>query len=368
MAKKKVTLVHVLPLEFFPPATNLLNFLSKDEQVAVSCFSTHNHKSRPIYKNASVTIKRTHYPAYVAGRIKSLFALLTMIGSALWFLLRKKPDAVVYIEPHSALPVYLYARFFNRKAKIFIHHHEYYTKEEYKAPSMKMVDLGHQKEVSYLYKRATWISQTNAQRLDFFAKDYAFVTSGQLHIMPNYPPSSWKKAKVKQVQNDKLKLVYLGAISFENTYVRELVHFVNANNTQYSLDIYTFNVHKDVDQFLLENRSESIHYHNNGVQYDDIPKTLTQFDIGVILYKGHNLNYTYNAPNKLFEYLACDLGVWVPLEMEGCKPYLSDKVMLLDFNKLTYPLPVSDKLPPLENTFYCEEVYQNLLDCIHEQH
>lgn len=46
------------------------------------------------------------------------------------------------------------------------------------------------------------------------------------------------------------------------------------------------------------------------VKYFDLPLILTNYDIGLVLYKGHIPNYVYNVPNKVYEYLICGLEVW----------------------------------------------------------
>lgn len=51
---------------------------------------------------------------------------------------------------------------------------------------------------------------------------------------------------------------------------------------------------------------------DSGINYSDLPGVIRAYDVGVILYNGHIANYVFNAPNKLFEYLACGLDVWSP--------------------------------------------------------
>ena len=50
------------------------------------------------------------------------------------------------------------------------------------------------------------------------------------------------------------------------------------------------------------------------------------------------MNYVYNAPNKLFEYLACGLDVWFPDVMTGSVPYVTEltypKVIAVNFTEL----------------------------------
>lgn len=360
---KRLFIIHSLALEFYPPITNLLRVLEKDNRFDVRVFSTHNNKKREVFSSTQIPIYRTVYPAYAKNLIIKLWAYLGLIVKPVWLMLRFRPKAVFYLEPHSALPIYLYKRFFNSQALLYIHHHEFYSKEDFYGPSMAAVRFFHSLETKYLFKHAAWISQTNIQRLELFGEDYPFISPGVLHTMANYPPNSWKLKIKKLSSSEKIRLLYIGALSFENTYIRALVEYVLAYKNKLSLTIYSFNVSGDVQRYLENQDQEIIMYHKNGVNYNDIPSIANSHDVGLVIYKGHNLNYIYNAPNKLFEYLACRLDVWIPQEIEGCKPYLNENgrpaVKSIDFSELNSELIAQycqrKKVSCVESIYYCEE-------------
>ena len=101
-----------------------------------------------------------------------------------------------------------------------------------------------------------------------------------------------------------------------------------------------------------------------GLPYDELPRIIKNYTVGVVLYNGHIPNYIYNAPNKLFEYLACGLDVWLPQTMIGSLPYVTQnsypKVTALDFTTL----PEFDLYSGIDRTglhfkpttFFCEDV------------
>lgn len=337
---KRVYILHLLPLEYYPPITNLLNILSKDKRVKTAVFSTKNNKNRPRFQTENIHISRTNYPGYQKNIILKFWSFFTYVVLPLWQLIVFKPHVLMYYEPHSAMPAYVYKKFFNRKVKIIIHYHEYYAPTDFNGPSMGSVRYFHKLETTYLYKKAAWISQTNRQRLDFFSKDNPCVPNSKLFTLANYPPKSWTKRRNKPSRiNVPIKLLYLGALSFENTYIREIVAFVQKNPNMLHLDIFSYNMHKDVLSWLASLKITNIKLNHLGVAYDAIPKIASNYDLGLVLYKGHNTNYQYNAPNKLFEYLVCGLDVWVPKELAGCKKYLNKDskpcVVEVDYNYLS---------------------------------
>ena len=332
---KRVYIIHLLPLEYYPPITNLLNILSKDKLVKTAIFSTKNNKYRPRFQTKNIQISRTNYPGYQKNIILKFWSFFTYVFLPLWQIIVFKPHVLMYYEPHSALPAYLYKRFFNPGVKLFIHHHEYYAPEEFQDPAMRSVRFFHKLETTFLFKKAAWISQTNSHRLDFFSKDYPYVPKSILFSLANYPPLSWAKSLKKRSKiKGPIKLLYIGALSFENTYIREIVTFVRNNPNSIKLDIFSYNIHNDVLSWLQSESIENISLNAFGIPYGQIPKIASSYDIGLVLYKGHNINYQYNAPNKLFEYLVCGLDVWVPKELLGCKAYLNSQTrpFVLDVN------------------------------------
>lgn len=366
----KIAIVHTLPLEYYPPVTNLLDILAQKKDMQVLVISTNNSKKRKTYGQQGIRLHRTAYPAYVKGLFRKLLAFAEMILSPLVWLIRFRPDVLMYYEPHSAYPVYLYKRYIRPSVRLFIHYHEYYTPEEFKAPHMKMVEFFHRKEVNFLYETAEWISQTNPFRLDFFSKDYPFIPRSSLHALPNYPPESWGAHQRPSSVDSPVKLLYLGALSFENTYIREMVEYVKKNPGKVILDIYSYQLADDVEVFLNNLHSENVRFFHEGVDYEKIPEIAAEYRAGLILYKPHNINYTFNAPNKLFEYLACGLDVWFPEEMTGTYPYITEgtypKVIKTDFerlNELNLEEMIScEGLTYKPSEYFAEKVYGEFID------
>lgn len=335
----RIFILHLLPLEFYPPVTNLLAILDKDKEVIAEVYSSYNNKNRVPFKAINIPIIRTEYPGNTENILLKLWHFFKFIIKPFLRLLLFRPDVIFYYEPHSAMPVYFYKKFIRRKVRIFIHYHEYYSKSDFNGPSMASVRLFHKFEVSFLYDKAEWISQTNNDRLSFFSKDYPFVSKSKFHILANYPPKSWSQAIKVQAVDGKIRMIYLGALSFENTYIKEIITFVTLNPDRLSLDIYSFNFHDDLKVWLKTIKVPNIIFNEQGVAYEDIPKISRNYDVGLVLYKGHNTNYQFNAPNKLFEYLVCGLDVWVPQELKGCEPYLNEElrpyVISIDYKNLT---------------------------------
>lgn len=121
-------------------------------------------------------------------------------------------------------------------------------------------------------------------------------------------------------------------------YTIEFAEFILSRQGNFRWHIYSYNLTKDAASYLEGLNSPWIKLFG-GVNYEALPAILQNYDIGVILYKGHIPNYIHNAPNKLFEYLACGLEVWYPDVMEGINSFKAETneaaVTALDFKKLS---------------------------------
>jgi hypothetical protein len=116
-------------------------------------------------------------------------------------------------------------------------------------------------------------------------------------------------------------------VSLHDTFIGPLVEWLQANPTmRIQLDVFAYNTDPTTREFLRKADGEIVRFHDCGVDYDELPVLLRQFDVGVILYRCRTVNYQYNASNKLFEYLMCGLDVWYPPTMIGVKAYARDDV------------------------------------------
>lgn len=365
MLNSKVYIFHFRPLENYPPIQNLLNFLNgATELEKVYCFSTHGQlekymvgKKVKIYRIGKVGGNK--FFLWISYFVYNVLSLV--------FLLFKRPSKVMYFESLSAFPVYLYKKYINKNADVYIHYHEYTTYEEYQKASF-IERLFHSLERE-IYQKAKWISHTNKVRLNKFLTDEELFFDSKIHrIMPNYPSKKWTIQNKKWREGQKLKLIYVGySLTQEGSYLKEVVSFLKSSEIPIELNIYCI-LQTDFVKSLEESSPNFTLKLHEALPYNQLPMMLSQHHIGMILYKAKTPNYIYNAPNKLFEYLSCGLDVWYPQEMKGIYYYDSNdtpKVLRLDFNKLERNslkelIKSSGKINKM--TYFAEEVYKKLLN------
>lgn len=332
----KIAIIHYQPIEYYPPTTNLLDLLA-EQNARTHVFTTVNNKGRKEYSRGNIKITRFQQPGKGFVLFRYYRYLLFYLG-VLLRLIRMKPGKILYYETYSSFPVYLYLKYFNRKAELFIHCHEYFTPYWYDHYGISLKPH-HLREKKFLYPRAKWISQTNDDRLNFFRQDHPYLKEEQLKVLPNYPPSSWQKFnKSGKMPGEVLRCVYVGSLSLKTTYLHEFCSWVLEQEGAVTMDIYAYNILPETKEYLQKLAGTSVRFFENGIEYDKIPDTLIKYDVGLLFYKAETLNVQYCAPNKLFEYLTCGLDVWFSKEMPGCYSFITTdtypKVISVDFNDL----------------------------------
>lgn len=365
-----LVIVHYAPIELYPPVQNLLRCIeTKIKHENLSVISTQgalkgvSNFSLPLSKIKFYRIAKS------GKRLSSLQRYLNYVFfyfSALFLLILKRPSGILYFETISCWPAYIYKRFINKNCQIFIHFHEYVSLNEYQNGT-SLLKYFYNKE-KWLLPIANWVSHTNEKRLQLFLSDIYPITLRRQHVVPNYPPKAWYRKAEKQIDSP-LRIVYVGALSLSTMYTVEFANWVLAQNGRVHWDIYCLNFKDDAKDYIQRIGNGFISM-KNGVEYDQLPNLLKQYQVGVVLYKGVSDNHIFSVSNKLFEYLVCGLDVWFPSTIKGSLSYRTNQtypqVIDIDFHRLDL-IDIQDMVDRSskvlkEPSFFCESVLSNLID------
>lgn len=369
---KKLAIIHFNILEYYPPSMNFINILSNELNKNFNVIFITN-KSDLVSKNFSISKIKIIRTINISKQTIRIFRLIKYIYFNLFTLFRLviyKPDKILYYETHSSYPVYFYKRYVNKNVSIFIHYHEYMTPEEYSS-GMKLLNFYHKKE-NYIYNKSKWISLTNDQRVKLFLIDNPGINNSIINSLPNFPPKAWlKNTSFKKEINFPIKIVFVGSLSNETMFYKEFAEWVLKQNGNVIWDIYSQQISTQVLTHI-KNLGNGLINFKGYVNYYELNEVLYNYDIGVILYRGLVPNFKYNATNKLFEYLACGLDVWVPDELVGAHNYLTKntypKVVKIDFktlSELNLAEIISRKgLEYKPSQYFAEDVYKPFINLL----
>jgi len=360
-------IIHFLPVENYPPIQNFLHFLNQVESSKKLTVISSRGRLNTLKFNQSVKI-------YRLGRIRESKLILWLLYIkfnlyTLILLFIKRPTTILYYESISSLSVIVYKKYINRKAKVYIHYHEYTTPKEYEEGSLFQLWV-HRLE-KRIYSSASWISHTNKVRLAKFLEDQKIDYQNDKHFtLPNYPSKNWPIQNKKWQKGQLLKLIFVGySAKSDSSYIVELVSWLKKTDLSIELNLFCIESGSIERDLIGEQENLSVNIYP-AVEYFKLPKILSEHHVGLILYKGLTENYIYNAPNKLFEYLSCGLDVWYPNVMKGIYKYDSDvspKVVRLNFKNLIEEvdeLVVSENKDSRKIEYFSETIYRSLIEHI----
>lgn len=366
---KELLVIHFRPVNLYPPVINLVRFMSEQKNVKVILYTTSNRSAPQFSESVQVVII-----PYSTIAIFRMVATLNFYIRVLIRLISTPTVPVLYYESLSSIPVWLYLTFFKQtNRKIAAHFHEYFSNMEYKRQSF-WERTGRRLESS-IFRKLNWISQTNMDRVKFFKKEFPEIPSVILHILPNYPPKSWLSDNFKSINAARpLKLVYVGSLTLEGTFIKELVDWLVMQGGKLNCTIFSQNAGQEVVSYLTDH-SQGLVTFKGRIEYDQLPFVLPEYDVGLVLYNGASTNVIYSAPNKIFEYLACGLDVWFPTIIVSSRPYHQmgtyPKAIMIDFSKLEtfdYLLAVRrEGFSYKPSPFVMEMVYVELYDKIFQR-
>ena len=327
---KKIVIIHFQPLEYFPPALNLIDYLSANSiETKLTIITTEPDKNTQWYGNNKVKIIRYKKIIPNSGAFIKLYRYFTFYIGAFLNLIIQKPSSVLYYETLSSLPAIWYRKL--RKLRLLAHYHEIVTLDELN-DGRYLNKLLNKIEARY-YNKYNWISQTNKSRLEIFSTQYQLKNAEKvLKILPNYPPESWVRHQNKLKHNQNvIKLLHVGSISTKGMYLNELLNEFGSK-PQFTIDFYSHNISNEVAELISQHSNCKV---KGAIDYSNIIQLKGCYDVGLVLYSGESLNFIYNAPNKIFEYLALDLDVWCSDKLITAKEYerldCYPKMIMVDF-------------------------------------
>src|SRR5690606_14618250 len=130
-----------------------------------------------------------------------------------------------------------------RRSDVFVHYHEYTSKEEYEK-GMITTRYFHRLEKK-LYAEVEWLSHTNDVRMQLFLEDNALIQISATHILPNYPPLSWNTTRENQ-KISPLKIVYVGSLGMRSMFIKEFASWLVRQEGEVVWDIYSIGGDEDV--------------------------------------------------------------------------------------------------------------------------
>jgi hypothetical protein len=329
---KSIVVLHFNVIEKYPPVLNFLrDFNSQRPEFKIYVFTTYNNSKYSNFKTFGSSIYRFGIISF-----NFLFRYLTFLfynGLSFFCLLLFRPEIILVYETFSVFPAFIYSKVY-KKTIIHLHFHEYVSLSEKKSSSLYMKFLFYCEQC--LLKVAS-CSHTNDDRKFLQLRDSPGINSSSVLVFPYFPPYYWWEnygIYKKKYESGCLKLLYIGSLDSETMYLEQILSLVKSHPFEVSLTLFCPSISATTKNILELYKSSNISL-NEVLDYDILPSVLIQFDVGLVLYKGHIPNYVFNVPNKVYEYLSCGLHILVDRSLItstklGFQQVLSVNFMSLD--------------------------------------
>ncbi len=368
--KNNIFIIHFQPLELYPPAMNIIDFLGKNLQEQLVIVTNKNSKFNNLneYNCLSENVRILRATNQAQSAFERYVNYFLFYLRTLFYLIKYQPNKVFYFETLSSWPALIYKKIKKHKVQLMVHYHEY-TELELYAKEMKLAGFMHGME-SKMYRNFSWISHTNPVRLQMFKDEHQLnsMNPNIFHVIPNYPSRSWIANSLNSKKTGVKKMVFVGSLGYDNMYLQEVINWIGDHNDEFSLDVYSYNIDDKAKEVLENNSHKNIRYYG-GCDYHSLPGILVQYDIGLDIYKPFALNHVHGVSNKVFEYLACGLDVWFSIDKNFTLKYARNniypKVVPINFKQLSsfdYKSAISreDSAYGPSNFFY-EDIYPEIL-------
>jgi hypothetical protein len=327
----KIAILHFNIIEKYPPVMNFIfDALEENPSQKIIVFTTKNTTSytTPEFPNTKIyrfgTISNSPVKRYAS------YVWFNLVSSIV--LLMNRVEKITVFETLSIFPFWLVCRI-DKSKKGHIHFHEYISEPERSVSSAYMKILFYLED--QLLKKYS-CSQTNEDRKQLFIKDKSFLKSEMVEVRPNMPPKSWwnqyGQFKKKNTYK-KIKLVYVGACDNQTMYVKEVLDWVITNQNKLELTIISQELDEQTRGLIASYAISSIKV-MEPIDYYELPKVLVNYDLGLVLYKGVIDNHKFSVPNKVYEYLACGLGVLTSIQLTSTINLNHKEIRAIDFSDL----------------------------------
>ncbi|MCW8896633.1 MAG: hypothetical protein OQJ96_06305 [Flavobacteriales bacterium] len=206
-------------------------------------------------------------------------------------------------------------------------------------------------------------------RAEFFISNSSLTPSKSI-IIPNTcsvanNTEEINKTVIDFIPDDYFKILHVGSVGANGHF---FTTFLNATNKFTANDktafIFIGRKTKEIDDFLSQNNFSNVHFIET-IPHEELLKIYPKIDLGIILYKGTNLNFEFCAPNKLYEFWSNGIPV-LAHQLKGLIPLFTTDFLgeLTDFNdeeKIVLSITKLKNLPK-ENKLTLTNYFKKNLD------
>lgn len=291
---------HVMFVYVGPLGTRgrLLKQIATLQSAGVTCELIHGNSEADLPRKEDYNFQFQTIPVNLSsGKVCSFYNQMKFGRKASKLIAKSKADVVVCVAI-DALMAGVWAKQKRPKLKMVFDNNELHLESFGSGVKRAVWKPVH----NYGVKRCDVILHAERNRLDYFRKHYPGSDIPQF-VVENFPWHIKEQTKCPPL-DDRIKLLYLGGFG-HNRFTEEIIDVFSQMDETVNLDIVGFGKPSYVDSIkkrIAKKCGENVRV-KPAVPYVKIPELLTEYHIGIALYRNTNLNNYYCAPNKVYDYL-----------------------------------------------------------------
>lgn len=304
------------------------SFLDKNFRVAITELSIKNSNNYFVNKNIehNLIAEFDNFDRLKVGLKKIAFKKYLTICK----ILLSKKDDLIYTNDFQVVFLKL---LLNKKSKLIYHQFELIEPTflgkignfvfKYVLKNANKIDLcifPEQNRADYFIN----ISKALKDKVMIFPNTCKLVTSNLVD----------EKSCIDFIPDSQFIVLHTGVLGvaehYYDTFLRATQLFKKEDNVAF---VFIGRKTTEIDRFIEENKITNIYFIAN-IPHQELLKVYKKANLGLILYKGVNLNIEYCAPNKLYEFWSNGIPV-LAHTLQGLQPLFNNKVLglLTDFSK-----------------------------------
>lgn len=281
-----------------------------------------------------------------------------------------KYDLIYIIDPIALSSYYISTLFFKSNSKTWYHNYD----PIYKNNGISILSVTY---LAYFinrlsYKKIDYFTLPMIERLKYFnVNNFKFG----YNIIPNYPNLKLHRSKPHTLQNNIIKLVFVGSVGIGRG-LEEIIDLLNVKINNYEIQLhikgYLDSKYKNIlmNRAKFKNSTKNLFFHEFG-PWEEVPIKIRNCDIGLAFYDRNSIMTStlgLGGSTKIFQYIGEGLPVIVDNDFKikyllnydwavGIDLNMNSIVNSLEYILSNYNEFSNKALNDFNNTFNCNQYY-----------
>jgi glycosyltransferase involved in cell wall biosynthesis len=310
---------------------SVTNDIVNDQRVKKVCSTLQNNFEITLIGRKlpkSIAVKRPYKVIRISLFFNKGFLFYAEFNLRLFFkILFLKKDVLLANDLDTLLPNYLISKIFSKK--LVYDSHELFTEvpELSSRPRIRNVWL---KIEEFIFPKLKNVYTVNHKIASYYNEKYGVPVNIIRNVSSKLQNQKADNSLSKRIKGDNKMLILQGTGINRDRGAEEAVKMMLYLNETVLYIIGSGDVMSELKDLIRINKLENKVFIKNKISFTDLLEYTKIADLGLNLDKGTNLNYEYSLPNKVFDYIQCQIPI-----LGSNRQVVSDLIVTNDIGIIT---------------------------------